>query len=103
MKLHEWQAQQRAAVAPEFVPDAERQCAGKERYFSRADAQQALVKMRASGKASGPLNTYLCCLCGDWHMGHPPNVGIPLVVAWVWKPWWVRLADWWYDRARENR
>jgi len=88
MKLHEWQAEQRATAAPRFVPDAERQCEGKVSHFSRADAIAALEKLREQGKVTGMLSTYRCLLCAGWHVGHTPKVGIPIIVAWVWEPWW---------------
>lgn len=45
-------------------------CVGKERFDSRAVAEQVARRRSAAGKRS---EAYKCRGCGKWHVGMPPR------------------------------
>jgi hypothetical protein len=70
-------------IIPIYIHDREQAifeaaCAGKDAYESEsaADAVLSLMKRgsirhRRSGGRWDTLNSYKCCFCGNWHLGHP--------------------------------
>lgn len=51
-----------------------KQCSGKHRHASEADAKGHIYQLRASGKTrAGVLTPYRCSFCGGFHIGHRPG------------------------------
>lgn len=63
----EWRRQRLIAVS-----DSRRTCHRKVGYFSREDAQRALVAMREKNRLLYYGEPYRCDHCDSWHLGHRP-------------------------------
>lgn len=79
MTFEEWKSAQ-SPIEPTFVPDLERGCEGKQRFFSRQDAREVRQKLVKAGKLSGRVDVYHCGFCDSFHLGHRPKVGWPIWV-----------------------
>jgi hypothetical protein len=47
-----------------------RSCTTKHRYDTPQRAQQARLRMEATGIVVGVLRAYWCPFCAFWHLGH---------------------------------
>lgn len=51
-----------------------KQCSGKHRHASQADAISHIHSLKSSGRARpGVMTPYRCRFCGGFHIGHTPR------------------------------
>lgn len=50
-----------------------RQCTGKQRFDSEADAIRAIRSLVRTQGHSGHISPYRCRFCGGFHFGHTPG------------------------------
>lgn len=67
IKLHELR-QERRLTSRNAISQYQRSCGIKQRYFSKADATEAIKKIEDDS-----LEAYLCLFCQSWHIGHRPR------------------------------